>query len=64
MSTAAKCGVCQRDPKTRNNDVSECSHIDCPSRRHCWSEGALPHYRKPDSQARDERDRLFDNPER
>jgi len=37
-----KCGVCGRDPDRMNSPVAECSHVDCPSRRHAWSERPRP----------------------
>lgn len=38
----AKCAVCQRDPERMNSSFSECSHVDCPHRRHAWSERPTP----------------------
>jgi len=35
---AGGCPVCGRDPKRVNNEASECSHVECPSRRSAWSE--------------------------
>ena len=35
----ATCAVCSRDPERVNGEFSECSHVDCPSRRKHWSEG-------------------------
>jgi hypothetical protein len=32
------CGVCGRDPERMNGEFSECSHLECPHRRHAWSE--------------------------
>lgn len=37
MSTQ-KCAVCARNPERMNNNFSECSHCECPHRRHAWSE--------------------------
>ena len=34
------CTVCRRDPKTVNNAVAECSHVDCPRRSRVW--GSAP----------------------
>lgn len=33
-----KCNVCERDVDRHNSDRAECSHVDCPHRRHAWSE--------------------------
>lgn len=38
MSKPAACGTCARDPERMNSDVAECSHVECPHRRHAWSE--------------------------
>jgi hypothetical protein len=32
------CTTCNRDPDRMNGPVSECSHVECPHRRHAWSE--------------------------
>lgn len=32
------CGVCQRPPERVNNEMAECSHVECPHRRRAWSE--------------------------
>ena len=32
------CIVCNRDPERMNSATAECSHVDCPHRRHAWSE--------------------------
>lgn len=37
-----KCTVCNRDPERMNGVFAECSHVDCPSRRHAWSERPRP----------------------
>ena len=42
-----KCAVCSRDPQRMNSDVAECSHVQCPHRRRCWSEQVQPEYRGP-----------------
>lgn len=34
----ARCGTCNHDPKQRCSDRSECSHVECPTRRIAWSE--------------------------
>lgn len=36
------CAVCLRDPERMNNAMAECSHVDCPYRRHAWSERPQP----------------------
>lgn len=36
------CPTCNRNPERMNSDVSECSHVDCPTRRHAWSERPTP----------------------
>ena len=36
--SAPACTVCRRDPERMNSVVAECSHVDCPHRRHAWSE--------------------------
>lgn len=36
--SAGTCTVCRRDPGRMNSAVAECSHVDCPHRRHAWSE--------------------------
>lgn len=41
------CPICGRDPAKANDEAHECSHVDCPSRRHCWSDGTPPPSRKP-----------------
>jgi len=33
------CVVCQQPVGRRNNDMWECSHVDCPHRRRALSEG-------------------------
>ena len=33
-----QCVVCRRDPARVNNEVAECSHMDCLHRRKAWSE--------------------------
>ena len=62
MSQADTCRVCQRDPATRNNAVAECSHVECPLRRRCWSERPQPIH-QPRSRDRDPLRALFDNQE-
>lgn len=37
------CTVCHRDPKRMNSERAECSHVDCPHRRRCWSERPTGH---------------------
>ena len=34
----ARCDLCQRNPERMNSEHAECSHCDCPHRRHAWSE--------------------------
>lgn len=29
-----QCQVCQRDPDRMNSHIAECSHVDCPNRKH------------------------------
>jgi hypothetical protein len=36
--TDGPCTVCGKLPATKNNASSECSHVDCPTRRRAWSE--------------------------
>jgi hypothetical protein len=36
------CAVCSRSPRRMNSERAECSHVDCPHRRHCWSERPRP----------------------
>lgn len=38
----APCPTCHRDPERLNNEVAECSHVECPHRRHAWSERPSP----------------------
>lgn len=33
-----RCLTCGHSALARNNEHFECSHVDCPHRRHCWSE--------------------------
>lgn len=42
-----RCKTCDRQPKRMNSAVAECSHVDCPHRRTCWSERPAPAYRSP-----------------
>ena len=62
MSHADTCPVCWRDPATRNNAVAECSHVDCPHRRHCWSERPQP-IPAPTRRERDPQRALIENQE-
>ena len=48
MAEPVLCGVCGRDPKRTNNEHYECSHVDCPRRRHQWSDGTPPAQRQQD----------------
>lgn len=41
-----RCKTCQRDPKTVNNAVSECSHIECPNRVMWGNDYFTPRWRK------------------
>lgn len=34
----SKCTTCNRDAKRMNSEIVECSHVECPHRRHAWSE--------------------------
>ncbi len=38
-ATQQPCVICQRKPADVLNDFAECSHVDCPHRRCCWSNG-------------------------
>lgn len=38
----AYCGTCQQDPQKRFGHFGECSHVECPNRRSCWSDGTGP----------------------
>jgi len=38
----AVCGTCNRDPERMNSEFAECSHLECPHRRHAWSERTWP----------------------
>jgi len=40
MSTP--CTTCARDPERMNSQIAECSHVECPHRRHAWSERPTP----------------------
>lgn len=42
MEEQSRCAICSKDPKNRNNAFFECSHVDCPHRRHAWSERPTP----------------------
>ena len=60
------CGTCLKSAKLLkklSNDDWECSHIECPQRRHCWSAGTgdAP-YVAPVKKA-DPFNAMFDNPE-
>jgi hypothetical protein len=56
-----RCAICARPPDKVNCSVGECSHIDCPHRRRCWSDG-LKTTRSADLPD-DSLAHLFDNPE-
>ena len=66
MSTAPtsteRCTECGRNPRTINSDMSECSVIDCPHRRRCWSDGTglAQRQARPPSGPGEPFDRLFD----
>jgi len=34
---SAPCTTCARDPERMNSQIAECSHVECPHRRHAWS---------------------------
>jgi hypothetical protein len=42
MNALERCGTCARDPSRMNSDRAECSHVECPHRRHAWSERPTP----------------------
>lgn len=42
MRKGKKCDVCGRDPERVNSAWSECSRVECPSRRKSWSERPSP----------------------
>jgi len=63
----ADCTTCGKTAKRietmRNEQDWECSHVDCPCRRKCWSNGTGPAaYVRPESPS-NPFDRHFDNPE-
>lgn len=41
------CTTCGRNPEKVNDDWHECSHADCPHRRHAWSERPSPRLNAP-----------------
>lgn len=54
------CPTCGRDPKKVNSEWSECSHVECPSRKHDFAQptGGMRE-RQPEPTIRN----LFDDPE-
>lgn len=42
-----RCDECGRNPRTINSDMSECSVIECPHRRRCWSDSTPPRQAAP-----------------
>lgn len=57
------CDLCGKDPAKMDREFGwECSHVDCPCRRKCWSNGVGHHYRKPKKQP-DPLGPLFDKTE-
>ena len=60
--TPGSCVVCLRDPERVNGWFAECSHVECPHRRSCWSERPTPQALKQERQ-RDPLRGLFDDPE-
>lgn len=36
------CTTCARNPERMNSQIAECSHVECPHRRHAWSERPTP----------------------
>lgn len=32
------CLTCLREAERMNSNIAECSHVECPNRRRCWSE--------------------------
>ena len=55
--------VCGRDPRRVNDMLHECSHVDCPTRRRCWSDGT-PHHHQQAREVDPDIARLFDNPDK
>jgi len=47
VNAETTCGTCHRDPWRMNSDSAECSHVDCPHRRHAWSERPAPGFKGP-----------------
>ena len=47
MKQQVTCGTCNRDPQRMNSEFSECSHSECPHRRHAWSERPSPSFKGP-----------------
>lgn len=42
MSNEQRCATCGKYPAARNNQFFECAHVECPHRRHAWSERPTP----------------------
>jgi hypothetical protein len=59
---ATRCPTCNRDPDRMNSEWSECSHVDCPTRRHNSSEGPVRGYRKTERKP-DPLHKQFDHPD-
>ena len=58
--SGVKCTVCGHPPENRNNEVSSCSHVECPHRANIWFE---PLQWRPEQRESQPLDALFDNPD-
>lgn len=47
MKSHVTCGTCHRDSQRMNSAIAECSHVECPHRRHAWSERPSTSFKGP-----------------